>query len=413
MPRLGLSSLVLLAILPVNAQAEPDPPETPKAETPTAETPKAEAAERLGPRLPIARWRTELSLSDSQAKRLIPVDDWLQLERARLRESQRGGALGFSALAERAKALKAELQTRLAQVLTLEQLEQVDLDELFPRKIPPLLFTVRGSAQTTFRSGFDEGRGDVATFGYQASVQARIALGDRVGLTLSLGGGETHFDFDDATELDPLRGDPFNRLVNGRVSLGLTWQITKRWTAFASANASAAGEQDAVFEDSITYGGAGGISYAFHKNFSLGIGFSARTRLEDDPQIIPLPIIRLRLDFTEQLRLTLGVPQGLRLTYAPLPELEFSLTGGFGGLMGIPDARLDDEGFAPEGVFRQTTIPITVVVDWRPLPILKISLEGGLIAYRKYEIDDARGHSLTEVKTDPTGYVQFSFGLTF
>ena len=46
----------------------------------------------------------------------------------------------------------------------------------------------------------------------------------------------------------------------------------------------------------------------------------------------------------------------LRLTFAPFPELlELSLSTGFRGLFDLPDARLDTEGVAPEGVFDYVT----------------------------------------------------------
>lgn len=404
-----------LLLLPAGALADgPDDPTTPAVDDVTA--PDTEPAEPRPPRdppLPITQWQVELALTDEQVEQLQPIDTWYRRQRKELREAQGSGATGFRAIRERSRQLQDALRQRLAEVLTPAQLDQVDLEALFEREIPPLLISTTGRARLAFPGRFDDGGGDVTVTTYLGEVQARIALSKRVALTFGISGGAARYDFDDAVELDPLQGDPFDELYTARVSVGFSWQITRAWSAFATTYVAATGERDAEFDDSLTFGGVAGVAYAFNDNFSLGLGALVRTQLEDDPLILPLPIIRLRLDLSEAWRLTIGVPDGLRLTFAPLDELEISLGSGLTGLVTLPDARLDDEDFAPEGVFRQTQLPITLVVDWRPLPFLKLSFEGGLIVYRKYEIDDARGNSLTDVHTDPTGYVQLGLNLVF
>tara|TARA_R110002072_G_scaffold231403_2_gene388764 strand:- start:677 stop:1849 length:1173 start_codon:yes stop_codon:yes gene_type:complete len=365
------------------------------------------------PRLPVEAWRSELSLSEKSVADVQEVDRWLAEERGALRAAKEAGELGLRDLIKRQRKLQQETRARLSAVLTPEQLALVDFKAIFPSRMPALLLTFSSGVAGSLASGFDEGPGHVSTSSMRVGADARFALSDSLSLNFGVTGTATRFDFSDAFELDPQRGDPFEKLYSGQLSLGLTWQINQSWTAFATTFTAATGEQDASFRDSLTFGGFGGLSYSFNEQFSLGFGISFRTRLEDDPQIIPLPIVRLEIEFTEQLKLSLGVPQGIRLTYAPLPELEISVTGGPSGLLNLPDARLDDDGFAPNGVFRQTSIPLTLVVDWRPLPILKVSFEGGVVVYRKFEIDDARGHSLTKVKTDPTAYFQLSLSLTF
>jgi hypothetical protein len=126
-------------------------------------------------------------------------------------------------------------------------------------------------------------------------------------------------------------------------------------------------------------------------------------------------MIRLRLDLTDELRLLVGNEGAVRLVYSPVRSLELSLGVRFRGAIGTSDVRLDEHGFARDGVYRSTLIPIELGVEWRPLgrERLSVTLRGGLIAYQKLEIDDERGHSLTDVHADPAGYLSFELRWSF
>lgn len=361
--------------------------------------------------LPLEAWGRELRLAPEQAAALERLNTWFVDERRALAAHE--GTLNRRELLQRRDRLLKELERRLGEILTPDQVVQLDLEELLLLPIPRLLATVRASGQGTFQAAFDEGPGDLTTVGTTANLQVRLSLSRPLALSLGVGGGVTSFDFDDADVLDPVDGDPFDTLLSTRASVGLTWQISRNWSAFGTVTVSTGVEEGVALEDGVVFGGFVGVSYAFTRNFSLGLGLSVNTQLEDDARIIPLPIVRLRVDLTETLRFTLGVPDGLRLTYAPFPELEVSITGGLGNALGTQDARLDDEGFAPNGVFRQSAYPVGVVLDWRPVELLRVSVEAGALVYRKLELDDERGRSLTDVRTDPTGYLSLSLTFTF
>lgn len=361
--------------------------------------------------LPLAEWREELDLTADQVRALEEVDAWFVAERDAL--VARGRGQGGHGLAQRYRGLRGELERRLGAALTPAQLDLVDVRALLPLDAPPVSVTIISSGLGTSRVGFDEGRGRVATAGATANAQVRLNLARPFSVTIGAGGGITAYDFDRAEALDPLEGDPFETLYSARLSLGATWQLSAGWTAFANVNASSSVEEGVALEDGLVFGGFAGASYAFSENFSLGLGVSFNTQLEDDARVIPLPIVRLRVDLTDTVRFSLGMPEGIRLTWAPLPELELALTGGLGNALSARDARLDDDGFASGGVIRQTAYPVGVVLDWRPHALLSVSVDAGVLVYRKLEIDDERGHSLTEVKTDPAGFLSIGVNLAF
>lgn len=318
------------------------------------------------PRLPLDAWRRDLELSETQWQRLERLDEDLQVE-----WRERGTP-------ERRRELRGWLEAQLASFLTADQLARIDLAGLFAARAPSIVLSFEESLRATLAAPFDDGPGDVSTIGLGVGGELRLALAPSVALTIDVRADQTEFHFSDAVEL-ALDGEPFETLYSGRVSLGLTWQLTERWSAVVNGSISTGVEDGVDPEDGFVYGGFGAATYAFTERFALGFGVLFRTRLEDDPRVIPLPIVRLRVDFREDLWLTLGVPQGLRLTYRPVEGLEVSLTGGLSGALNAQDSRLDDRGFAPRGVFRQTTVPVAVVLEWRPLATFRIELEGGAI----------------------------------
>lgn len=402
LPRLPAFALLLLLAASAGAQdllpAEAQPGERP------AHT------RDLPPALPLDEWSEELSLDPVRRRALVPIERWFAHQQA---EVQRLKEEDWLAANKRQREVRAELEAKLREALGAEASTELDLGLLFDPILPRVGFRLESSAQVTQRSRFSRGGGSLATYGTTWDLGTRIRLNDSLGLAIGVGGGVTRYEFDDARELDPLDGDPVERLFQSKASLTVFWRPAKRWSVIASLNLNSSGESDASFSDSLTYGGIFGVSYAFTSKLSLGFGVFARTQLEDSPRVFPVPVIRLRVDLSERWRFSFALPEGPRLTFAPIKELELSLTGGLGGAVGAPDSRLDDKRFAPEGVLRQTVLPVKLTADWRPLPFVRLSAELGAIVYRKLEIVDRRGRELTDVRAEPVGFAGVSLQVRF
>lgn len=272
----------------------------------------------------------------------------------------------------------------------------------------PLEFDLNG--QHTLDSSV-KGGGRFSSTSARGSTQVSLPLSKSLFLSFGLGGGKTSYHFEEAFMLDPILGKPVGQVISAHTSVSLSFVLTRQWSILLSVNATMTAEHGAAPTEGLTYGGLFGVSYRVSKQLQLGLGVFANTRLEAEARLLPIPLIRWSLDLSEHLTLILGLPDGVRLSYSFGKSTVISLKSGFGGALNIQDARLDDDGFAPGGVLRQTLIPISLGVEWQPLAFSLLSSELGLIAYRQFEIDDKRGRRLTEDSTAPAFFL--SIGVKF
>ncbi|MCA8922845.1 MAG: hypothetical protein KDD82_13610, partial [Planctomycetes bacterium] len=320
------------------------------------------------------------------------------------------GELEFDQLDDERARLRAELRERLARYLTPAQLERVPYPRLVEGPPPSPSAWIEGGF-TWMPSAALRGRGRVELRQTAAEVQLSVPLTRPLTLSFGVRGASRRVDFEDAFELDPVSGDPFEQLTSGRVTVGAQLRLGPVF-AIASTNVQVALEDGASFEDAITFGGLLGVSYAFTPNFALGLGALVRSRLEENVQVIPLPLIRFNVELSAWWRLTVGAPEGVQLIFSPDPSFVAQLGIGFRG--GIAqDVRLDDRGFAPEGVARSRRIPVQLQLRWSPLERLTLGLDAGVFLWQKVQIDDRRGNDLTEDRTEPTPFGGLSLRVSF
>lgn len=352
----------------------------------------------------------ELGLDPAQRERFGADVEWTQEQREGLRERLISGEMDFDRLPQERAMVRTSLRKRLASYLTPDQLERVPWDDLIEGPTPPPRAWVEVGTtwmpSTRLRRG-----GRLSLLQTTAEFQASVPLNRTLSLSLGLRGSVLRNEFSKATELDPASGDPFETIYGGRATLGMQVRLGPIF-AIASTNVQLAFEEGADANDAITYGGLLGVSYAFSRSFALGLGAIVRSRIEDDVQVIPIPFIRLDLELSESWRFLIGAPEGLQLIWAPDPSFQAQVGIGFRG--GIAqDARLDDDGVAPEGVARGRRIPVQLRLRWRPTEFLQVGADAGVFLWQKIQIDDRRGNELSADRSDPTPFGALSLRLLF
>ncbi len=253
-----------------------------------------------------------------------------------------------------------------------------------------------------FGHAFDadiDGAGSVAVSraGLEFSFDAPIA--ERIRIAFEVNSEASFYDFDGAATLLPGAADPWDDLYS--VSFGPTVRVgvDDNWSWFVGADVRFSGEADSDVGESATFGGLAGARYAFSKTFALTFGAFGTSRLEDDPLILPL--IGLEWQITDKVRLaTRGT--GLSITAELSDAFEFSILGAWNSR----DYRLEDgRVINPEGVVRDTRVPIGVEVAWSPNPAIRVALEAGVVAWQEFETFDRSGNDIADDNTDPTAYV--------
>jgi hypothetical protein len=109
---------------------------------------------------------------------------------------------------------------------------------------------------------------------------------------------------------------------------------------------------------------------------------------------------------TSGAQLGFNVRVGKKLT----DELAVSVFGGYQNR----EYRLDEDNLIPEGVLRDTRVPVGVELDYRPGENIVLRAAGGAVVWQETQIDDKDGDDVFEEAQDgPTLFVALSASITF
>jgi len=215
------------------------------------------------------------------------------------------------------------------------------------------------------------------------------------------------YDFEGAFRLDPSDGDPVGSMNRQNFDMLVNHNLDRRWSLVALGGIGLARERNADVSDSIVWRAGIGTTYQAAENFSLGVSVIATAEQEGSVEFLPLPAIDATFEFDERWTLNLGTLTGATLAYDLNDELAFELKAGYNER----NFRLDDDGFAPEGVFQDKSIDLRLGANWRPAPGLEIDAGVGSELWRRFKIEDSNGNRLRRVESDPT--IVFFAGLSY
>lgn len=275
-----------------------------------------------------------------------------------------------------------------------------------PGAMPGWRWSVEGGAVQSSTASLDSG-GDVQIDRYYADLGTATRLDDGTRIGLSLGFGESRYDFSGSTGFGGLK--PWSRIRQINIGASLFHPMDDHWTIYAIPSLRQSAERGASPDDGRTVGLLAGASYRFSDTLTIGPGFGAFTEIEDDASFFPVLII----DWQITDRLSLGTGQGFAATRGPGLELRWkqspSWDFAFGGRYEKTRFRLDDKGPASGGVGQDTSLPFYAVANYRVSDDLALSLIGGVDVGTTLTLEDATGTKIGESDADNAGF----FGATF
>lgn len=311
--------------------------------------------------------------------------------------------------------------TTLAAVLALPAVGALAQEE--PPGSPP---DNRDSRPWNFSLGFDaehafssrvDGPGKAAVSRLGGQFELSHAIADRTLVSATLASERSFYDFNGTTELSPGFNEPFENARRAKFGVNIMIRESEQWAWFVGGNVVTTMEDGAKFSESLTFAGIIGARYSVSKSFSAIAGFAVQTRLEDDP--FPIPAIGFDWQITEKWRLStdpgLGLQPsgdpgvGLKLSFEPADGLTLSLEGSYQSR----EFRLDDEGFAPDGVAIDRRLPVDIGVEWKVTPTITILARGGAYVYQHYKFQDRDGSKVSEGDSNPQGFVMFGAKISF
>ncbi len=262
-----------------------------------------------------------------------------------------------------------------------------------PRFIYEVAQSVRGASVPHI-----DGGGDATTATTRTEFDLIWFLSMRTRAVFQVSNELAFFEFKEAFSLDPVDGDPVGSTNRQNIDVLVSHNFDRRWTVLAIGGIGLARERNADVSDSIVWRAGIGTTYQVTENISLGVSLFATAEQEGSVEFLPLPAIDATFEFDERWSLHLGTLTGAKLSYQASEELSFELRSGYNER----NFRLDEDGFAPGGVFQDKSIDLRLGANWKPAPGVEITGGVGSELWRRFKISDSNGSRLTRVETDPT-----------
>lgn len=253
-----------------------------------------------------------------------------------------------------------------------------------------------------FEADLDDA-GDYSVLRSGVRLNASTRLSDVVGLSLRARYRYDDFDFSD--DVFGLTESPWSGVHTTGVDAVFEVGLSEELRLFFGPSVQSAWESGADFDDGITIGGVVGFSYRLSSDVAIGALVSVRDEIEDDVDVIVLPIVEW--DITDNWRVgSVGGPSsflvsGVQLSYSTDEAWRFGLGVGYSRSR----FRLDDEGPAPDGVGEESGLPIWLGVGYRPSNTVELDFLAGVLVGGELRLEDEDGSLIDEQDVDPAPFI--------
>lgn len=267
----------------------------------------------------------------------------------------------------------------------------------------------RPRVEHTFDADLRDSNGSVAATRAGAVLGFAAPISERARVLVNAEGEFSRYEWSDASDLLPSGQDPIKDAYLFRLSPGMVYAIDSDWSLTAGGVVEIAAASGADVGDAITFGGFFGARYRWSETLTSTFGIIAKTRLEDSP--IAVPLLGVQWQITERVRLE-NEGLGLKLS----ADLNEQWRAGVFARYELRDYRLatdGDGGSVPDGVLRDSRIPLGVSIEWRPSPSVQVELLGGAVVYQSYEIETKHGDRVQSDRANPTPFVGLTGTIAF
>ncbi len=194
--------------------------------------------------------------------------------------------------------------------------------------------------------------------------------------------------------------EPWNNVDNYRAGLFAQWALDEKWTVFIAPSIRSYGEPGVDMDDALTASGFGGFTYKFSDSLSVGPGIAVLEQIRDDTLYLPI----LLIDWAITDRLSLNTGGGLAATAGPGLSLNYEITKKWQlGVTGRYERKrflLNSDGYAPDGVGEDESVPLILGVNYVFYPGGFVGAIFGYNFYGKIEVENAGGHEIRSEEYD-------------
>ena len=275
----------------------------------------------------------------------------------------------------------------------------------------PWYFKIDGGGVHQSEVDLKDNTGGFSKDRWFVSAGVDYAWDRRTSLGISVGGGQSNYDFNDESGFGG--GEPWNKIDDTRVTLSGRFGFGETGSVFIVPTLRFNGEKDASSSDSSTWGVFAAMTWQLNENLTIGPGVGIFSRLENGTRIFP--VLAIDWDISERWNLSTGrgtassQGPGLTLSYELNEDWSFGLTGRYENI----EFRLDDEGPAPGGVGRDHSMPIVFSANLTPDEKINFSVFAGLEFGGQLRIKDSMDVIVDESDYDPALLVGATFEFRF
>ena len=197
------------------------------------------------------------------------------------------------------------------------------------------------------------------------------------------------------------------RLSINRFGLIARHKLNERWSLFAVGDMTFSTENHASWSDGMTYGGIVAVRRQVNKSFAWQVGVMARTRLEDQALVLPIPGIDWKIND----RLSLRTAQGVTLSYDLAGDKHWLFDAGVSVENRV--YRMDSRSQLPDGIFIDRFFPLVTALSYQFWRGTFIKLSVMTPFYRRYKFCTSDGTTIESLDSNYFPSFNLSAGAAF
>jgi len=253
-----------------------------------------------------------------------------------------------------------------------------------------------------FDSSIDNG-GKVEVSRYGAELRFQYHATDEDDLQLRFQHQRDDWNFSGTTGLG--NDDPWDLVTTIDLALQWTHQLQEKTQIFGGPIIKWSGDSGATQSDSDVFGGMIGFAHAHSDTLVYGGGIGVIETLEDDDRLFPILVLDWKLSDEVTLSSDLTARYGSRIGVELVWEPHDDWSLGAGLSYDYSRFRLDDSGYARQGVGEATSLPLQLRATYHPSPNVTISLLGGVVLSGELSVYSAAGATLDSENYESAGEI--------
>ena len=280
-----------------------------------------------------------------------------------------------------------------------------------PYSFGPWVWGVSGGAVHQFDSDLHDSDANFSVSRYFAQLSFGYARDRSNSVSLSLGMGESRYDFSTAAGIG--NRDPWGDIRDYRLSVPIRFSPSERANIIVIPGVRSSFEEGTSLDDGRTEGVIVAAGWKFSDTLRLGPGFGWFSELDGGSSFFPIVLVDWRI--TDRIRLSTG--KGMAASQGPGLSLDYTVAKGWTmGLTGRYEKNrfaLDSDSAANGAIGEDRSVPLLLTIGYSPWPMTQVSAVAGVELAGKLTLEDSGGRTLASSDFDKAAVIGLVFSSRF